>query len=71
MLPINERKIIIENLKMVHKVILWDDHDKSACGAISFLLSILNKNEKLVFANGGDRKKITFQKLKNLKKIKI
>ena len=33
-LPLNERKIIIENLKMVNKIILWDDTDNSANGAI-------------------------------------
>ena len=72
LLPINERKIIIENLKMVYKVILWDDHDKSACGAIEYLLSKLSLNEEIIFANGGDRKKLNipeFEKFKRNNKV--
>ncbi len=57
LLPINERKIIIQNLKMVYKVIVWNDSDNSACGAIDYLLSIKGKKQKLIFANGGDRKR--------------
>ena len=55
-LPQNERKIVIENLKMVNKVIFWDDEDNTACKAIEHLLSNLKKDQILVFANGGDRK---------------
>ena len=55
-LPINERKQIIENLRMVNQVILWDDKDKSACGAINYVLSKLSSDQVLIFANGGDRK---------------
>ena len=56
-IPRKERKIIIENLKMVDRVIFWDDKDNSACGAIDILLSELKTNQLLVFANGGDRQK--------------
>ena len=71
-LPMKERKIIIENLRMVDKVIIWDDKDNSACGAIDILLSDLKFNQLLVFANGGDRiEKNTpeFVKFKNNKNI--
>ena len=71
-LPMKERKIIIENLRMVDNVIIWDDQDNSACGAIDILLSDLKFNQLLVFANGGDRiEKNTpeFVKFKNNKKI--
>ena len=54
-LPLNERKIIIENLKMVNKIILWDDTDNSANGAIHKSLKFLKNEETLIFANGGDR----------------
>ena len=41
-----ERKIIIENLRMVDNVIIWDDQDNSACGAIDILLSDLKQEAK-------------------------
>ena len=72
LLPINERKIIIQNLRMVYKVIFWNDSDNSACGAIDYLLSILDKEQKLVFANGGDRKRNNIPELEtylNNKKV--
>ena len=69
-IPRKERKIIIENLKMVDRVIFWDDKDNSACGAIDILLSELKTNQLLVFANGGDRKKIIYPNLINLKIMK-
>ena len=72
LLPINERKIIIQNLRMVYKVIFWNDSDNSACGAIDYLLSILNQEQKLVFANGGDRKRNNIPELEtylNNKKV--
>ncbi len=55
-LTLNEREIIIRNLKMVDEVISWDDEDGTAIGAIQ---KVLNKftNEKIIFANGGDRNK--------------
>ncbi len=55
-LPIIERKIIIENLKMVDKVVLWDDLDNTANGAIETVLKNIKDDEVLIFANGGDRK---------------
>ncbi len=54
-LPFDERKIIIENLKMVEKVISWDDKDNTAIGAIQIVLNQLGDNETVIFANGGDR----------------
>ena len=41
---------------MVDEVISWDDEDGTAIGAIQ---KVLNKftNEKIIFANGGDRNK--------------
>ena len=68
LLPIEERKVVIENLKMVNKVFVWDDNDKSACGAIEYILSILDKNEKLVFANGGDRKRLNIPEFERFKR---
>ncbi len=69
-LPKEERKTIIENLKMVDKVIFWDDGDNSACGAIELLLSNLNNNETIVFANGGDRLQSNIPEISKFKKHK-
>ena len=51
-LPWNERADIIGHLDMVDSVISWDDNDDSAIGAIS---KCLEKSDKVVFCNGGDR----------------
>lgn len=50
------RKTIMENIKGVVDVIEFDDSDNSASNG---LIKARNKykNDKLVFANGGDRKK--------------
>ena len=73
-MPISERKIIIENLKMVDEVLFWNDNDDSANNAIEFLLNKLKSNEILIFANGGDRHKQSTPELKkfgNHKKVKF
>ncbi len=50
------RKMILENLKGVVDVLEFDDSDNSACDGIR---KVRQKypNDKLVFANGGDRGK--------------
>jgi len=52
-LSIEERKIIVENLKPVDYVISFNDEDGSACDAIEKILS--DTLDTVVFANGGDR----------------
>ena len=51
-----ERKIIIENLKMVDQVISFDDADDTAIDAINKVKE-RNSESKIIFANGGDRTK--------------
>jgi D-beta-D-heptose 7-phosphate kinase/D-beta-D-heptose 1-phosphate adenosyltransferase len=54
-LPWRERAEIILNLRMVDDVITVPDDDKgSACGSIAKCLEIA---DKVIFCNGGDRKK--------------
>jgi cytidyltransferase-like protein len=53
-MPINERVAIVENLKSVDGVILFDDNDGSAIEAIKNV-RMLYPNADIVFANGGDR----------------
>jgi len=49
----NERINIIKNLKMVDKVIGFDDADDTACQAIFHTMA--TNSGKIIFANGGDR----------------
>jgi len=53
-MPWSERSEIIKSLSFVDEVIAFDDSDGSACDAIKICLT---KAEKVLFANGGDRKK--------------
>ena len=53
-MPFDERKLIIENLSMVNRVIGFKDDDDTACDAIYQLIKI---DHQIIFANGGDRTK--------------
>lgn len=55
-MPLKERVRIVENLKMVDGVILFNDDDGSAIEAIRNV-KMLFPNTEIVFANGGDRTK--------------
>ena len=54
-LPFDERKVILENLNMVTKVIDFEDDDKGS--AINGLKKVqeLYPNGEIIFCNGGDR----------------
>jgi len=54
-MPFEERVAIIKELKIVDKVIGFDDSDDSACQAIFHTLSTHGSGTKIIFANGGDR----------------
>ena len=53
-MPGHERSAIIENLKMVDGVILFNDDDNTAVEAIKNVKQ-LYPNDQVIFANGGDR----------------
>jgi len=53
-MPITERVCIVESLKMVDGVVLFDDNDGSAKEAIQNV-KMLFPNDQIIFANGGDR----------------
>jgi len=55
-MPITERTTLIENLKMVDHIILFNDNDNTAIEAIKNVKA-LYPHETVVFANGGDRTK--------------
>lgn len=54
-MPFYERKLILENLKYVHKVIAFDDDDLGSC--INGLIKVkeMYPEDEIVFCNGGDR----------------
>lgn len=56
-MPFNERKSIIENLKIVDSVIDFDDDEYGS--AINALIKVkeMYPNDHITFANGGDRNK--------------
>jgi cytidyltransferase-like protein len=56
-MPSAERVAIVENLKMVDGVILFNDDDGSAKEAIRNVRQ-LYPNDKIIFANGGDRTQV-------------
>ena len=58
-----ERATVIENLKVVDKVVAFDDKDDSACGAI-YKTMATHGNIHIVFANGGDRTNTTTPEFK-------
>lgn len=53
-MPITERVQIVENLRMVDGVLLFNDDDGSAIEAIKNVQQLYPKDE-IIFANGGDR----------------
>ena len=61
-----ERKSIVENLKDVMGVIEFDDSDNSACDAILKVRALFPKN-KIIFANGGDRKSNNIPEMERFK----
>ena len=55
-LPVEERKIIIESMSMVDRVVLFDDSDNSCCDGLERVKQ-LYPMDTVVFCNGGDRTK--------------
>lgn len=51
----NERLLIVKELKLVDKVILSIDTDKSVCKTIESINMSFKNNYNLFFANGGDQ----------------
>ncbi len=51
-MPISERSRLIGALGCVDGVIIFNDDDDTACGAIA---DVLNEYSNVIFANGGDR----------------
>ena len=52
----NERKEILEAFRYINQVIPFDDSDDTACDVIEKVNSMYDTDQKIYFANGGDRK---------------
>ena len=55
-LPVEERKVILEAMSMVDRVVLFDDSDNSCCDGLERVKQ-LYPMDTVVFCNGGDRTK--------------
>jgi len=56
-LPFNERKIILENIKVVDEVIGFEDDELGSCINGLKMIQAKYPNEEIYFCNGGDRGK--------------
>ena len=65
-MPFSERLAIMSNIKNVMTAIGFDDSDGSACDAITKVKSMF-PNQKIVFANGGDRTKSNIPEMDRFK----
>ncbi|MDC6466068.1 adenylyltransferase/cytidyltransferase family protein [Flavobacteriaceae bacterium] len=67
----DERKIIVEQLKVVDKVFLSIDKDKSVSKTIEKIYSIYSKDYDLFFANGGDQNNKSIPELNICKQLGV
>jgi cytidyltransferase-like protein len=51
----NERLLIVGSLKMVDRVFLSIDNDRTVCQTIGMIHSLGDKDDEYLFANGGDQ----------------
>ena len=56
-MPLNERKVIIENLSFVDQVISFEDDELGSATNALKKVKKMYPNDHIVFANGGDRNK--------------
>ena len=56
-MPFQERKIIIENLEVVDRVIDFDDDDLGSCINGLKKIKTMYPDDEIIFCNGGDRNK--------------
>mgnify|MGYP001476837549 CR=1 FL=1 len=56
-MPFNERKVLIENLRMVDEVIHFTDDEIGSCSLGLEKVKEMYPDDKIIFCNGGDRNK--------------
>ena len=62
-MPYDERKAVVENLKMVDEVISFDDSDDHASQAIFKMYKKTEPYDIIIFANGGDRTSVNIPEM--------
>ncbi len=67
----DERKIIVEELKLVDKAIISIDKNKSVSKTIEKIHSLHSNNYDLFFANGGDQNSESIPESKKCKELGI
>ena len=67
----DERKIIVEELKIVDKAIISIDKNKSVSKTIEKIHSLYSNDYDLFFANGGDQKSESIPESKKCKELGI
>jgi len=67
----DERCLIISNLKIVDKVFLSIDKDKTVIKTIEFIHKELSQSYNLIFGNGGDQNNSTIPEVNICKKLGI
>tara|TARA_Y100000748_G_C15475354_1_gene480560 strand:- start:1097 stop:1522 length:426 start_codon:yes stop_codon:yes gene_type:complete len=67
----NERQVIVKELKVVDRVYLSIDKDRSVSKTIQLIFSQLNKEFELYFANGGDQDNNSILESEVCKKLNI
>ena len=66
-----ERKEILEAFRYVNQVIPFNDDDGTACDVIEKVNSMYNTDQKIYFANGGDRGKENVPEVKMCKHLDV
>ena len=67
----NERKEILEAFRYVNQVIPFDDSDDSACDVIEKVNDMYDTDQKIYFANGGDRGKDNVPEVDTCKELGV
>ncbi len=65
-MPFKERKILIENLRMVDEVIHFTDDEIGSCSLGLEKVKEMYPDDKIIFCNGGDRNKENIPEIKVL-----
>lgn len=64
-MPFPERKILIQNLRMVDEIMSFDDDDFGSCSKALEKVKKMYPNDTIIFCNGGDRN------VENIPELKI
>lgn len=67
----DERKLIVSELKIVDKVFISIDNDRSVSDSISMIFKKYSKDNNLFFANGGDQNNQNIPEIEICKKLGI